>query len=69
MKRLGCYILALALAGCIVNDIPYPLVVCRIEHIEAEGLSGEPTIDEKELRVILQPVSYTHQTQPTKQEV
>lgn len=53
MKRLGCYILALALAGCIVNDIPYPLVVCRIEHIEAEGLSGEPIIDEKELRVIL----------------
>ncbi len=53
MKRLGFYIAALALAGCIVNDIPYPLVVCRIESIEAEGLSGEPTIDADERLVIL----------------
>ena len=44
---------AVAAAGCIVNDIPYPVVECRITAIEAEGLSGEPTIDYASRRVTL----------------
>lgn len=53
MKRLGFCILALASTACIENDIPYPLVVCSIEAITAEGLSGEPTIDAAARRVVL----------------
>ncbi len=55
MTRPGLYILLLAglLSGCIVNDIPYPVVVCSVERIAAEGLSGEPTIDAAARRVIL----------------
>lgn len=53
MKRLGFCILALALAGCIENDIPYPLVECAIEEIAAEGLSGDPVIDPAARRVVL----------------
>ena len=44
---------ALLPAGCIVNDLPYPIVECRIERIEAEGLAGEPVIDLVERRVTL----------------
>ena len=40
-------------AGCIENDIPYPIVECRIESIEAVGLAGEPVIDYTERRVTL----------------
>ena len=39
--------------GCIVNDIPYPVVECRILGIEAEGLSGEAAIDYALRRVTL----------------
>ena len=53
MKRLGFCILALVLAGCIENDIPYPLVECTIEEIAAEGLSGAPAIDLAARRVVL----------------
>ena len=42
-----------ALTGCIVNDIPYPVVECRIEGIAAEGLAGEPSIDYSARRVTL----------------
>ena len=48
MKKFAIYILAVcaaALAGCIENDIPYPVVECKIESIAVEGLAGEPVID------------------------
>ena len=48
MKKIAIYIsglLSVALSGCIRNDIPYPVVECRIESIAADGLSGEPVID------------------------
>ena len=48
MKRpILCTILALALslAGCIKNDLPYPVVEIAIEAIDAEGLDGTPQID------------------------
>lgn len=55
MKRFGFHILTLALtlAGCIKNDIPYPIVVCSVESIAAEGLSGDPQIDVAERKVTL----------------
>ena len=53
MKRLGLYLSMLTLTACIENDIPYPLAVCSIETIAAEGLKGEPTIDAAARRVIL----------------
>lgn len=36
---------AATLAGCIENDIPYPVVECQVESITAEGLAGEALID------------------------
>ena len=42
-----------AAAGCITNDIPYPVVECRIESIAAEGLISEPQIDYQARRVTL----------------
>lgn len=36
---------AWCMVGCIENDLPYPVVKCIIESIEAEGLSSEPTIN------------------------
>ncbi|MDE6374930.1 MAG: PCMD domain-containing protein [Alistipes sp.] len=65
MKRRSLYILALALAGCIENDIPYPVVECAIESIEAEGLSGDPTIDATARKVIL-PLEETTDIQAVK---
>lgn len=41
MKRLilfGALCLPALLAGCIHNDLPYPVVTINIEAIEAEGL-------------------------------
>ena len=40
-------------AGCIHNDIPYPVVECRIEGIEVEGLASEAVIDESRSLVTL----------------
>lgn len=40
-------------AGCIENDIPYPVVECLIESIEAEGLAGSAAIDYTSRRVVL----------------
>lgn len=68
MKRHGLYILymlALVPAGCIENDIPYPVVECAIESIEAEGLSGEPTIDATARKVTL-PLEETTDIQAVK---
>lgn len=54
MMRLAAVSFATSvLTGCIVNDIPYPIVECRIEGIAAEGLSGEPVIDNAARRVTL----------------
>lgn len=57
MKRafafLAALLTALLPAGCIENDIPYPVVVCAVEGIAAEGLSGDPVIDASARRVIL----------------
>lgn len=44
---------ALLPTGCIENDIPYPVVVCAVEAIAAEGLSGDPVIDASARRVTL----------------
>lgn len=56
MTRPGLHIILLLaglLTGCIVNDIPYPVVVCSVERIAADGLAGQPTIDPAARRVIL----------------
>lgn len=57
MKRLATYaatLLATApMLSCIENDIPYPVIECRIESIAAEGLSGEPAIDNNRRKVTL----------------
>ncbi len=52
MKHLINYICVSLLAmvlmavGCIKNDLPYPVVELQITSIAAEGLIGEPVIDE-----------------------
>ncbi|MDE6857470.1 MAG: PCMD domain-containing protein [Alistipes sp.] len=57
MKRLATYAAALLatapMHSCIENDIPYPVVECRIESIAAEGLAGAPSIDYNRGRVTL----------------
>lgn len=59
MKRLNIYILTffmtmlVGLGGCIKNDLPYPVVPLYITSLEADGLVGEPVIDEVRKRVIL----------------
>ncbi len=56
IKRLAiaCAALGASLfSGCIENDLPYPVVVCAIEAIEAEGLAGAPVIDAAARRVTL----------------
>ncbi|MCM1151783.1 MAG: PCMD domain-containing protein [Alistipes sp.] len=66
MKRLGLYILlASASTACIENDIPYPVVECAVESIEAEGLSGEPAIDATARKVTL-PLEETTDIQAVK---
>lgn len=37
---------ALCFAGCIKNDLPYPVVELQITSIGVEGIIGEPAIDE-----------------------
>ncbi len=53
--KLLCAALAasLTLPSCIENDLPYPVVVCAIESIAAEGLAGDPAIDASARRVTL----------------
>lgn len=45
IKYIATLMVAWSMVGCIENDLPYPVVKCIIESIEAEGLSGEPTIN------------------------
>ena len=52
-RAVAAVLSAIVLTGCIVNDIPYPVVECRILGIEAEGLAGEPVIDNSARRVTL----------------
>lgn len=44
---------AAVLAGCLKNDIPYPVVECAIESIAVDGLAGEAVIDAAAGRVTL----------------
>ena len=56
MKRLilfGALCLPALLAGCIHNDLPYPVVTINIEAIEAEGLDGAAQINAAQQSVIL----------------
>lgn len=56
MKKCAIYlstVLAALLSGCLHNDIPYPIVECRIESLEAEGLAGEAVIDAATRTVVL----------------
>ena len=56
MKRLillGALCLPAFLAGCIHNDLPYPVVPINIEAIEAEGLDGAAQINAAQQTVIL----------------
>ncbi len=53
MKRLWFCILTLASAGCIENDVPYPVVECSVKSIAAEGLAGDPIIDPAARKVTL----------------
>lgn len=56
MKRLilcSATGLAALFAGCIENDLPYPVVEIAIEAIEAEGLDGEPVISAAQQSVTL----------------
>ena len=52
MRRLVRYIYTVALlcglflAGCIKNDLPYPVVELQITSIDVDGLIGAPMIDE-----------------------
>ena len=40
-------------AGCIENDIPYPVVELQITSLQADGVIGEPLIDEVNRKVTL----------------
>ena len=56
MKRLilcSATGLAALFAGCIENDLPYPVVEIAIEAIEAEGLDGEALINAAQQTVTL----------------
>ena len=53
MKRLSIILALALLAGCIENDIPYPVVECSVKSIEAKGLSGDPVIDAAARKVTL----------------
>ena len=55
MKRniLLLAISALFLAGCIKNDIPYPMIQVDFLSISAEGESAPASIDTKKLIVTL----------------
>lgn len=54
-KTIFCTAFLLAAAcGCIKNDLPYPVVECRVESLAAEGLAAEPSIDAGTRTVTLQ---------------
>lgn len=59
-RRILCSTIGLAalLAGCIENDLPYPVVEIAIEAIEAEGLDGQAEINAARQTVTL-PLSET----------
>lgn len=47
------FIVAMFLGGCIHNDLPYPIVELQIKSLAADGLLGEPVIDESARTVTL----------------
>ena len=47
------FAVAMLLGGCIKNDLPYPVVEMQIKALSAEGLIGEPLIDESNRSVTL----------------
>ncbi len=46
-------IVAMFFGGCIHNDLPYPVVELQIKSLAADGLLGEPVIDESARTVTL----------------
>ena len=46
-------IVAIFFGGCIHNDLPYPVVELQIKSLAADGLLGEPVIDESARTVTL----------------
>ena len=62
MKRIKQYIIyaiafvfsGLIFAGCIKNDLPYPVVELKISSIAIEGIIGEPIIDEAQRTVTVE---------------
>lgn len=56
IRRAAAALLLLAagyVQGCIENDIPYPVIECTIESIDAEGLAGAPEFDYAARRITL----------------
>ena len=59
MNRLSQYISGFLLfaaflsVGCIKNDLPYPVVELQITSLAADGLIGDPVIDEVNRQVVL----------------
>ncbi|MBR5864615.1 MAG: PCMD domain-containing protein [Alistipes sp.] len=45
---------ALAFAGCIENDLPYPVVKLNVTSIDVEGIIGTPAIDEAARTVVVE---------------
>ena len=63
MKRLilfGALCLPALLAGCIHNDLHYPVVTINIEAIEAEGLDRAAQLYAAQQTVILPLLDTTH---------
>lgn len=55
MKRrlYPAFFLAALSWGCIENDLPYPVVECRVESLSADGLAAAPLIDAAKRTVTL----------------
>lgn len=51
VRFIASLIVLLALAACIRNDIPYPLIQANILELEAVGQNAEATIEERERTV------------------
>ncbi len=52
--RFATLLLALALVGCIENDIPYPNITPEITNLQVKGQIGEPTIDIEQRTVAIE---------------